>query len=199
MITFESQLPDERRARGFFRELPDPNSANAIIAERYWDDDDQAREPALRRIVTRANVSAIAYPTLGHRDVLQVFLRDSDGAPLFGCVLVSGARLRDMLAQSSPMVEGFALQVLPSEHLSIESIRAALQSWIERCFPNVVLPSLAVERWTGPEGILPELLELLLSQPAASAPFPTVVTDGDASDELHPDPGLAQPPYELAA
>jgi hypothetical protein len=61
------------------------------------------------------------------------------------------------------------------------------------------MPSLVVERWTGPEGILPELLELLLSQPAASAPLPTVITGGDASEELHPDPGLAQPPYELAA
>lgn len=83
MITFESQLADEHRARGFFRELPDPQAASAVIAEQYWDDDDQARQPALRRILQRRNVSAIAYPTLGHRDVLQVFLRDSGGEPVF--------------------------------------------------------------------------------------------------------------------
>jgi hypothetical protein len=198
MITFESQLADEHRARGFFRELPDPQAASAIIAEQYWDDDDRARQPALRRILQRPNVGAIAYPTLGHRDVLQVFLRDSGGEPVFACVLVSGARLRDMLTRSSPIVEGFALQVLPSEHLSVESVRAALQSWIERCFPDLVLPSVVVERWTGPEGILQELLELLLAVPDAE-PATLIVNDADSSDELHPDPGLAQPPFELAA
>ncbi|HEX8109788.1 MAG TPA: hypothetical protein VF516_18785 [Kofleriaceae bacterium] len=198
MITFESQLANEHRARGFFRELPDPQVASAIIAEQYWDDDDQARQPTLRRILQRPNVSAIAYPTLGHRDVLQVFLRDSGAEPVFACVLVSGARLRDMLTGSSPIVEGFALQVLPSEHLSVESVRAALQSWIERCFPDLVLPSLVVERWTGPEGILQELLELLLAPPGVD-PATLIVIYADGADELHPDPALAQPPYELAA
>jgi len=198
MITFESQLANQHRARGFFRELPDPEAATAVIAEQYRDDDDQARELALRRILQRSNASAIAYPTLGHRDVLQVFLRDSSGELVFACVLLSGARLREMLAQSSPIVEGFALQVLPSEHLSVESVRAALQSWIERCFPDLMLPSLTVERWTGPDGILQELLELLLAHPRAQ-PATLIVNDADESGELHPDPGLAQPPYELAA
>lgn len=197
MIMFELQLANQHRARGFFRELPDPDGATSVIAEQYWDDDDRARQPALRRILQRSNVSAIAYPTLGHRDVLQVFLRDSSGEPVFACVLVSGARLRDMLAQSSPIVEGFALQVLPSEHLSVESVRAALQSWIERCFPDLVLPSIAVERWTGSDGILQELLELLLAHPRVQ-PATLIVNDTDESGELHPDPGLAQPPYELA-
>jgi hypothetical protein len=198
MITFESQLANEHRARGFFRELPDPQVATAIIAERYWDDDDQVRMAALQTIVERTNVSAITYPTLGHRDVLQVFLRDGGGEPVFACVLVSGARLRDMLARSSPIVEGFAMQVLSSEHLSVESIRAALQSWIERCFPSLVLPNLVVERWTGPEGISQELLELLLAHPV-DQPATLSATDADVVGELHPDPGLAQPPYELAA
>lgn len=198
MITFESQLANEHRARGFFQELPDPKTAIAIIAERYWDEDDQVRVAALRKILERTNVSAITYPTLGHRDVLQVFLRDSGAEPVFACVLVSGARLRDMLAQSSPIVEGFAMQVLPSEHLSVESIRVALQSWIERCFPNLVLPNLVVERWTGPEGISQELLELLLAHPVVP-PATLIVADADGVGELYPDPEVAQPPYELAA
>jgi hypothetical protein len=198
MIIVESRLPNEHRARGFFRELADPRTASAIIAEQHWDDDDRAREPVLRRILAQANVSAVAYPTTGHRDVLQVFLRDGDGSPVFACVLVSGARLRDMLAQSSPVVEGFALQVLPSEQLSVESMRAGLQSWIERCFPDLVLPSLVVERWTGPEGLLYELLELLLSRPDPIM-LTMISEDADQVDELRPDPGLAQPPYELAA
>jgi hypothetical protein len=126
-----------------------------------------------------------------------VFLRgEGDNDLVFACVLVSGARLRDMLAQSSPIVEGFTLQVLPSEHLSVESVRAALQSWIERCFPDLVLPNLTVERWTGPDGILQELLELLLS-PASSRDMISAAT-GEPG-ELRPDPGIAQPPYEIAA
>lgn len=199
MITFETKLPNGHRGRGFFRELLDPEIANAIIADRYWDDDDQTRAPVLHSILARSNVSAIAYPTLGHRDVLQVFLKDSSDQPVFACVLVSGARLRTMLEASSPIVEGFALQVLPSEHLSIESIRAALQSWIERCFPTIVLPNLTLERWTGPQGIVQELLEYLLSSAPARRLLFTTTVDTEPLGELHPDPELAQPPYEDAA
>lgn len=65
---------------------------------------------------------------------------------------MSGTRLRDMLARSSTVVEGFALQVLQGEHLSMAGICAALHVWVERCFPDLVLPSITVERWTGPEG-----------------------------------------------
>jgi hypothetical protein len=200
MITFEAQLANERRARAFFRKLPDPQTAEAVIADRYWDDDDQAREPVLRDILARTNVSAVAYPTLGYRDVLQVFLRDGNHDDLvFACVLVSGARLREMLAQSSPIVEGFALQVLQTEHLSMEGVRAALQAWVERCFPDSVRPNITVERWTGPEGILQELLELLLSQPNVTTMTSSAITGADAPEELTPDPEIAQPPYEIAA
>jgi len=202
MITVESQLADRRRTRVFFRTLPpDSGTADVVAGARYWDEEDQAREPVLRSILSQANLRAVAYPTLGHRDVLQVFLR-SDGTDelAFACVLVSGARLRDMLEHSSPVVEGFALQVLPGEQLSMEGVRAGLQAWIERCFPGIVLPSITVERWTGPEGILYEVLELLLSRPY---PPPELSQAGsgleDASTELEPDPSIAQPPYEAAA
>jgi hypothetical protein len=202
MIVVESQRAGQRRARVFFRELPrDLQTADSAVVARYWDDEDQDREPSLRRILAQTNVSAVAYPTSGHRDVLQVFLKDSDRDDLvFACVLVSGSRLRDMLARSAPIVEGFALQVLQGEHLSMEGIRAGLQVWVERCFPDIVLPSITVERWTGPEGILHELLEWLHAQPnpilEVSESFPS---RDDAPAELEPDPGLAQPPYEAAA
>jgi hypothetical protein len=148
MIVVESQLAGRRRARAFFQELPvDSQAADTAVVTRYWDDEDQEREPALRRIVAQTNVSAVAYPTSGHRDVLQVFLKEHDRDDLlFACVLITGARLRDMLARSSPIVEGFGLQVLPGEHLSMEGIRSALQVWVERCFPDIVLPNITVER-----------------------------------------------------
>jgi hypothetical protein len=193
VITVESTVAGGRRARGFFRDLPLVENAEAAIAARYWDDEDQLREPVLRAALSRTPVRAIAYPTLGHRDVLQVFLKDDQDHLVFACVLISGARLRDMLAQSSPIIEGFALQVLPGEHLSMEGVRAALQAWVERCFPHLVLPSITVERWTGPEGILHELLELLVSQPTPELPGP------ELPSEIEPDPEIAQPPYEIAA
>jgi hypothetical protein len=193
VITFESTLVDGRRARGFFRQLPRASDAEAAITTRYWDEEDQEREPVLRAILSRPTVRAIAYPTLGHRDVLQVFLKDSEDQPVFASVLVSGTRLRDMLAQSSPIIEGFTLQVLPGEHLSMEGVRAALQAWVERCFPRLVLPSITVERWTGPEGLLQELLELLISQPTPEIP------NLEQPSEVEPDPDIAQPPYEIAA
>jgi len=202
MIVVEALLADRRRARAFFRELPlDSQAADAAVVARYWDDEDHDREPALRRIVAQTNVRAIAYPTSGHRDVLQVFLDENGrGDLLFACVLVSGARLRDMLTRSSPIVEGFGLQVLPGEHLSMEGIRTALQVWVERCFPDIVLPSITVERWTGPEGILHELLEWLYAQPTPiQGASQTVFGLDDASTELRPDPELAQPPFEAAA
>ncbi len=202
MITVESQLADRRRTRVFLRTLPpDPGVADTVAEARYWDDEDQAREPVLRSIVSQANLRAVAYPTIGHRDVLQVFLRANDTGELtFACTLVSGARLRDMLEHSSPIVEGFALQVLPGEQLSMEGVRAGLQAWIQRCFPDIVLPGMTVERWTGPEGILYEVLELLLSwshpmrELAQAAESPEA-----ASTEVQPDPSIAQPPYEAAA
>lgn len=199
MITVESQLEDGRRARAFFRELP-PNihTADAAIAAGYFDDDDRLREPLLRDILNARNVLAIAYPTHGHRDVLQVFLRSSDDDLVLACVVVTGARLRNMLAGSLPVVEGFALQVMQGEQLSANGIRAALQAWIERCFPRLTLPSVLLELWTGPDGVSSELLELLYSRslPIANA---SAGFDANAPTELEPDPGLAQPPYEVAA
>jgi len=202
MIAVESQLADRRRARVFFRTLPpDPGVADTVAEARYWDDEDQAREPVLRSILSQANLRAVAYPTLGHRDVLQVFFKaDVTDDLTFACVLVSGARLRDMLEHASPIVEGFALQVLPGEQLSMEGVRAGLQAWIERCFPDIVLPSMTVERWTGPEGILYEVLELLLTCPYPTTEFSQAAEGPEgASTEVQPDPRIAQPPYEAAA
>jgi hypothetical protein len=199
MITVEVQLANQHRARAYFLGMPaSSQSAETIIAARYWDGEDQLREPVLRRILTSRNVRAVAYPTFGHRDVLQVFLEGADPDDLvLACVLVTTGRLRDMLAESSPIVEGFALQLMQGEQLSAEGIRAAVQAWVERCFPGVVRPSITVELWTGPEGIVSELIELLHSHPIEDLPPATAAED--APGELEPDPALAQPPYEIAA
>lgn len=54
MIIVESQIADHRRARVFFRELPpDAQTADALATARYWDDEDQDREPVLQHILAR--------------------------------------------------------------------------------------------------------------------------------------------------
>ena len=103
-----------------------------------------------------------------------------------------------MLAERPVIVEGFAMQVLPSEQLSMESLRTGLQVWVERCFPDLTLPSITVERWTHPRGLLQDHLEMLLEQTALLRQVAGLV-QMDAPTELVPDPGIAQPPYEDAA
>lgn len=61
---------------------------------------------------------------------------------VFACTLVMRARFRYM---SASFVEGFSLQVLPLEHLSLAGIRAGVQAWIRRCFPTVAVPVIALE------------------------------------------------------
>jgi hypothetical protein len=102
MISIKCQRADRRRARVVFRGAPvDAVTTEDIAAARFWDDDDEKREPLLRRLLAQPNVRAIAYPTSGHRDVLQVYLPEPDqGGLVFACVMMSGARLRDLLKQS---------------------------------------------------------------------------------------------------
>lgn len=123
-------------------------TALATLAEaHYWDDDDESRLSALDDVVSKRNVLAVVYPTHPEPDILKVFL-GSDRGPLFACVLVSTARLRSMLKESPWVVEGFSFQVAASEHLSVEAVRAAVQTWIERTFPDRVLPDITVKFWT---------------------------------------------------
>lgn len=75
----------------------------------------------------------MAYPTIGRRDALQVFLRDDAGEFVYVFTLVSQMGLRDMLRLSPVIVEGFSLQVSQAERLTDDAAGAALDAWAQRC------------------------------------------------------------------
>ncbi|MBI4699725.1 MAG: hypothetical protein HY744_00935 [Deltaproteobacteria bacterium] len=97
-----------------------------------------------------------------------------------------------MVGESAWILEGFALQAAPGDRLTAEGVRAAVQAWVERVFPGEVLPGIALELWTGPQGVSHDLLELLLADTRLELREigPT---------EIEPDSALAQPAYEEAA
>lgn len=157
----------------------------------FWDDGDREREPLLRAAVGRPVVRAVAYPTMGAEDVLQVFL-DHDGELVFATVVESEERLAHDLVGRATIVEGFSLQVAPMRRLTVDGVRAAMQAWRERNFPDAGAPAFVLELWTDPSGIRRDLLDVFgaLGPAAVSEPVP---------EELDPDPAVADPAFEDAA
>jgi hypothetical protein len=100
-----------------------------------------------------------------------------------------------MVGAGRPIVEGFSLQVAGGEHLTTEGVRAALSAWVERAFPALTVPVIALEHWTRPDGVLEELIELLMEPPGQDR----AATDEQAPAEVFPDPSVAEPAYEDAA
>lgn len=124
-----------------------PSELEEFVQSQYWDEDDIERSTVLDSLVRRGPVHADVYPTYRDSNTLKVYLR-SDGAPVFACSLLPMARLRQLLKQTPMVLEGFTTQIVPTEHLSVEAIKAAIQQWIERGFPNAA-PVITVELYTG--------------------------------------------------
>lgn len=182
--------------RVFFRDPPSDVSPLSLpnVQDEFWDEEDREREPSLREVVRQDVVRAVAYPTVGHPDVLQVFLSMPSSVDdlLFACTLISGERLHALVESQGYVVEGFALQVAPGMRLTLEGVRAAVQVWVERCFVDVAPPEVVVDLWTDADGIPEDMLRLLLA--------PTVGERvQSAPTEVKPDPDVADPPYEDVA
>lgn len=121
-----------------------PSELEEFVQSQYWDEDDIERSTILDSLVRRGTVHADVYPAYRDSNTLKVYLR-SDGAPVFACSLLPMARLRQLLKQTPMVLEGFTTQIVPTEQLSVEEIKAAIQQWIERGFPNAT-PVITVER-----------------------------------------------------
>ena len=192
VLVIASEIPaGTRRARIWAADVRALPSGPPAGDDWFWDDEDREREPLLRAALARPVVRAVAYPTVGAEDVLQVFL-GHDGELIFACVVESEERLSADLAQRPTIVEGFSLQVAPLRRLTVDGVRAALQSWRERNFPDIGAPAFVLELWTDPRGIRRDLLDVL----AALAP---VTVSEPVPGEIEPDPALADPPFEDAA
>lgn len=192
MISVEVELTGSRRATVHFSRLEDVSKAEILAKESYWDDEDQSRAVDLERILRAPGARALTFTTTGHPDVLQVFLTDSHEPDerVFACTLVTRTRLRDLVSHA-PVIEGFATQVLASEHLSTESVRTGIEAWAERTFPNLGQVAIGVEHWTSTNGFSVDLLRILLSQSKESS-----ASAETADVEISPDPRLADPPYD---
>lgn len=191
MIAIDVDVGGGRSAVVYVPTLERIGESAALASAMYWDEEDLAREPLLRRLIDTPSLHAVVFPTLPQRDVLQVFLRGEGGEDdlLFACAMITLARL-DELLRDGPVVEGFTLQVARNRHLTLEAVRAAVIAWVERTFPDLPLPSITVEHWTGPAGLSRELLDVLLAGDGATASANALPAEVDL-----PDPTVAQPPY----
>jgi hypothetical protein len=110
----------------------------------YTSDEVKKREPALCKALAQPFVHAIAFPTVQYVDVLQIFLHTEDVDPIFACIIMSRSRFREMEAAGWP-IEDSSLQVVSDENLTTKGVRTALLAWVERTFPALTAPVIALE------------------------------------------------------
>lgn len=201
MMMRDSDISNGRIARLYVDDAVAPSLIAAsseleeFVQSQYWDEDDIERSRVLDSLVRRGAIHADAYPTYRDSNTLKVYIR-CDGAPVFACSLLSMARLRQLLKQTPMFLEGFTTQIVPTERLSVEAIKAAIQQWIERGFPNAA-PVITVELYTGGPGTVRQSTLQL----AAVSPVKPLSSDIDAiastaRDVVEPDPGIVGEPYE---
>jgi hypothetical protein len=150
----------DRRGRAFLARLPSEEllvSLRRALAARAFDEEDRERASELRERLRCGLAHAIAHPGVDPDDVCQIYLEG--GAPLFACTVVSTHRVSALLAGSSEVIEGFSLQVAGGGHLTPDALRAALEVWAERNFPDLALPRFVVWPWVDPDELQRELLD----------------------------------------
>lgn len=142
---------DGRRGRVFFGGARVDDAALETAVQGYMDEDDTRRATALEEPLRAAPTAAVAYPTVAHPDVIQVYIV-SPGREIYACSVITEQRLRTMLSDQPWVIEGFTLQVAPVEHMSVDALRTAVQAWHERNFPDVVPGRVLIDLWT-PSGV----------------------------------------------
>lgn len=156
-----------RRGRVFTSDAPLSAGEIAALASGDMDEVDSARERLLRAALSRDVVPATVYPGIDPPEALHVYVAEPGGTPLFACVLVTEQHVHSMLRESPRVVEGFTLQVAQGTRMTGAALRAALETWGSRNFPDVSAPVFGIEEWIEPPPSLPEFWE-----PDASVPDP---------------------------
>jgi hypothetical protein len=149
MITYDA-TKEGRSGRVFAREaMPEEVLAKHSAGSYFDDEEDRERDSLLRSILSDQHVVVVAtHRSLDPQDVIQAFFRhELGGAPekIFACAVVSKVRLDQMLKEAPVVVEGHSLQVAPTRAITNESIRAALQAWAERNYPDLPLPRFSLD------------------------------------------------------
>lgn len=148
----------------------------SVLTAAFDADENAARLARLRATIGAGTVDAIVFPTVDHPDVLQVFLVPKAPARqrIFACTILTPARVRALLQLSGPVVEGLDTQVLAADHMTLGSIRDAIESWIGRVFPDGAVPRVDVTPWTAPKGVPAGILHLLVARPPTHGLNPLV-------------------------
>lgn len=141
-------LPDGRRGRVYVRARSGlPGDGGARLAEAFA----RADPPLGGGGLARARMRLV-----GDGQV-RVDLQPARGGER-RFVVVSLDRLERLVAESSLVVEGPALQVAGVRRLTGDAVLAAAQAWAERCLPAPPIPEIVALRWEGPGVLLPRTL-----------------------------------------
>lgn len=187
MIAFDAEAHG-RRGRIFTRDglQPSRESLDRIFADSFTNEDVNRVED-LHSALSRPVLFAVAHQGVDPGDVMHVYIRNTEPA-IFACVVVTTARLRQMLSEAPTVLENLDLQVAPTERLTVPAIEAAMQAWVERNFPRLPVPQLIVEPWVDPANT--ELVKWLVD--VEPSQFLEPVT-------TEPNMAVAEPPLESAA
>jgi hypothetical protein len=165
------------------------------LTANWSDEDDDERTALLRQLLTNSEkgvVRAWTHEGIDPDDAVHVYLQNVAGGPkLFCCVVISRERLEKMLLESDLVFEGFSLQVADVRHLTVDALRAAVEAWAERCFPDVPLCEFIIEPWCDGDSLALDLLSLETTEPISDP--------AGAVESFEPDPAVAEPPYEADA
>lgn len=183
----------DRRGRVFFNDqvIPSPQTLAERFGKRYFDEDDRTRDQHLRELLQQPIIEGTAHPGVDASDVIHVYLKAADGAPLFACNIVSEERLAIMLQEAPAVFENFNLQVASGPNITDSSLRAAIETWASRNYADLSPAQFRLLPWLDEESS--DGLEVVLQPGAITQAQPDVAGPTDLPRRYRPDPGVLHP------
>lgn len=137
--------------RVFTRRLEAPD--RTLVEAAFDVDAEHSRLEMLREILRKPLVYAVAFPTVDHLDVLQVFLASEPNTPdgVFACVVITPSHMRSRLESEPVIVEGFDLQMAAVDEMDEATLRLAVSSWANRVSPDLAIARIEVIPWEQPD------------------------------------------------
>lgn len=125
------------------------------LGRQFIEDDDEARLELLLRELAAPKVTVKTLPSEHTPVAYYAYVRSQlqPGESLFACVLATTSVLEELIASPPHMVFETATFQAIGEEASAATLRAGLESWLHRVFPNHAVPRFSVVQW-------PELEEL---------------------------------------
>jgi len=119
------------------------------LARTFVDEDDCARMELLATLVHRRRVVIETYPGEESPVELHAYVQalGPSGDPVFACVLAPYAVVEHLVASPPHVVlESASLQVI-GDDVSPATIRAGLETWMRRVWPNATVPNITLREW----------------------------------------------------